>query len=68
MHAALVRAGRVDSDPSLRVIQVTRMGHKGYLAHDFPLCVDGPVWAELVGAVRAALAMPQAVPQSLRSS
>lgn len=68
MHAALVRAGRVDSDPSLAVIQVNRMGHKGYLAHDFPLCVDGPVWAELVSAVRAALAMPEAVPQSLRSS
>ena len=35
------------------------MGHKGYLAHDFPLCVDGPVWGELMRAVRAALALPE---------
>ena len=64
MYQALLRSGHViptclgaATDPSLQVIQVLRMGHKGWAAHDFPLCVDPAVWKELVRCVRAALQM-----------
>lgn len=64
MYQSLLRSGHViptclgaATDPSLQVIQVLRMGHKGWAAHDFPLCVDPAVWKELVRCVRAALQM-----------
>ena len=64
MYQALLGSGHViptclgaATDPSLQVIQVQRMGHKGWAAHDFPLCVDPTVWKELVRCVRAALQM-----------
>ena len=64
MYQALLGSGHViptclgaATDPSLQVIQVQRMGHKGWAAHDFPLCVDSTVWKELVRCVRAALQM-----------
>ena len=57
MYLALQRSGRTATDPNLQIIQVLRMGHKGWAPHDFPLCVDPSVWKELVRCVRAALQM-----------
>ena len=51
-----------DDNLNMDVIEVLRMGHKGWPAHDFPLCVDTPVWGELVKQVRAALQMGPAGP------
>ena len=62
LHSALARDGKLDGDATLQVIQVLRMGHKSWPAHDFPLCVDTPVWGELVKQVRAALQMGPAGP------
>ena len=57
MYQALLRSGCA-ANCNLQIIQVRRTDHKGWPAHDFPLCVEPPVWSELVRCVRAALQMP----------